>query len=221
MKILPTGIAVLEKDNCLSKWIEEQGRLDVDGRANEAAAKFIKPGDVVVDVGASLGDTTAAFLKAVGEDGKVYAFEPNPDAFEALTHNCPKAKCVSAGLGSDNNQRIFRAELGNAGASWLERNEVKVEVKIMRLDDLNLDRLDFLKIDVEGMEPLVLDGAIETIQRCKPVILMEVGRPVLARSGFSVEDVLARVESLGYRLELADERYGLEMDQTDVYLFPK
>lgn len=219
MIILPSGIAVIEGDTHLSKWIEEQGRLNVDGLSNDAADRFIKPGDVVVDAGASLGDSTFAFIKAAGETGKVYAFEPNPKTFEALKHNCPGAVLMMSALGAKRSKMQLHPEQ-NIGASWLDI-ESSGGVEVLPLDELKLDRLAFFKIDVEGMEPLVLDGALETIKRCKPAIMLEVNHGTLQRVGFVVQDIISRAEALNYTFELVNAQYGLDISQTDVYLLPK
>src|SRR5687767_9160852 len=93
MKILPNGIAVLEKDSHISKWCESEKRLDHDQNLLPVILSYVKKGDWVVDAGAFIGDHTRAYLDRVGATGVVVALEPNPEAFECLKHNCPDAVC--------------------------------------------------------------------------------------------------------------------------------
>lgn len=214
------NVAIIDGDTHLSKWIEQEGRLDVPGLAHDAAARFIKPGDVVVDAGASLGDHTLVYLNAVGESGTVYAFEPNPMSFEALEHNCPAAICRMAALGKARARLRLKPDSENVGATYIDVAS-EGDTHVLPLDELGLGRLNFFKMDVEGMEPLVIDGADGTIKRCKPIILLEVNHGALQRAGFTVEDIVRRADALNYRLESVDPQYGLELPQTDVYLIPK
>ncbi len=221
MKILPNGIAVLENDSHLSKWIEEQGRLAVDGTARTLAERFIKPGDAVVDGGASLGDHTTVYLDAAGPSGTVYAFEPNPDAFECLRHNCQNAIASPFALGQKGTGKLMRDGPGNLnfGSSFIQTGEG--EIVVVPLDFYDLSRLSFIKLDIEGMEFDALCGAVETLKRCRPVVMAEINRGCMARRGVTYEMIDSLMASLGYRMELLDANYGLECAQTDVLFIPQ
>jgi FkbM family methyltransferase len=89
---------------------------------------------------------------------------------------------VSSELGKTN---FLWTIQGNPVSSGLDNNpmgkpinvnviEEKIEVSLITIDSLNLDKVHFIKIDVEGYEPLVIQGAIETIKKCKPIIAIEV-----------------------------------------------
>ncbi len=151
----------------------------------------VKPGDVVVDVGAHIGRYT---LLAARYASKVVAVEPEPSNFSALLSNIRLnsysnviALCVAL---SDQNQKLplHVASLGNMGSSSLEpestgqETESKrgtVEVQCDTLDSiisrLKLEAIDWLKMDVEGHEIPALEGAQETLAKVKNVIL-EVSR---------------------------------------------
>lgn len=220
MKITPFGVAVIDGDSHLSRWIEENGKLDVDGTAHELAARFIKPGDVVVDAGACLGDHTIVYLNAVGPAGQVHAFEPNPPAFECLSRNCPKAVLHNLGLGRcESTGTMDMQDHHNVGAAIL-RNWPG-EIRVTALDSFQLMRLNFLKLDVEGMEFEALCGAIETLARCRPVIMSEVNRPLLAQFGCSAEKLFDFMDRLRYRVEPRDPNYGLNDSHTEVLFIPK
>ena len=151
----------------------------------------VKPGDVVVDVGAHIGHYT---LMAARYASRVVAVEPEPSNFSALVSNIrlnsySNVIAICAAL-SDQNRKLplHVAALGNMGSSSLEPEPVgqgteskrgTVEVQCDTLDSivarLHLDAIDWLKIDVEGHEIPVLEGAQETLARVKNVIL-EVSR---------------------------------------------
>lgn len=151
----------------------------------------VKPGDVVVDVGAHIGRYT---LMAARYASRVVAVEPEPSNYSALLSNIRfnsysnvTALCVAL---SDQNRKLplHVAALGNMGSSSLEPESIgqgteskrgTVDVQCDTLDSivarLNLESIDWLKIDVERHEIPVLEGAQETLARARNVIL-EVSR---------------------------------------------
>jgi FkbM family methyltransferase len=74
-------------------------------------------------------------------------------------------------------------------------------VNVNTLDSFNFENVSVLKIDVQGYEPKVLDGAKETILKNKPVIFIEVEAPQLFIYGWKEEDIFNRLEALGYKYE--------------------
>lgn len=146
---------------------------------------YLFEGAAVVDVGANFGAHTFAFAQAVGPSGLVIAFEPQRPLFHMLAGSCA--------LGDWNNVRPAQLALGaergivtvpffdyrapnNFGGLELNKSyPVGEDISRVRLDDLSIT-LDFLKIDVEGMELDVLVGGEETIAKCRPVIAMEADR---------------------------------------------
>lgn len=206
MKILPSGIAVLDGDAWISRWVEETGRLDHDQNMLPHLLKFIKPGDWVVDGGAFIGDHTIAYLNAVGEFGMVFAFEPNHDAFECLSKNCPKAIKFKCGLGSGWNKSVV-VHNPNRGASHLtigeasqsfRYDEIEGGVRVAPLDSLHFDRLNFVKLDLEGCETMAIRGARDSIKTHKPIICVEFNPSALAIQGSSVEELTKEICDLGY-----------------------
>ena len=196
MKILENNIAVLEGDTHISKWVQESRRLDHDDYSLGLILPHINPGDWVVDGGAFIGDHTIAYLKAVGPEGKVYAFEPNPAAYSCLYHNCPEAVTFNAGLSDHEYFAEYKFD-PNAGASHVGRDEG--DTHLFTLDSLNLRRCDFLKLDIEGCEYEALIGAMDTIKRHRPVMWIEVNEAALERRGWSVPNLLSLVRDyFGY-----------------------
>lgn len=205
MKIVAGGIAVIDGDTHISKWVKDTGRLDHDQWALERILPHIPAGGVVIDGGAFIGDHTVAYLRAVGPQGRVLAFEPNSAAFECLAHNCPNAECFWAALSYQSGWKCDLATDKNAGASHLVESQTGV-ICTQSIDGLSLERLDFLKLDVEGYEFQALMGGKETILRCRPTMWIEVNRGALERQGVSEEILLNLVtETLRYSIEAFPE----------------
>lgn len=218
MKILSNGIAVLEpeRDALLSRWVERDNALSAYDSRIADLCRLLRLGDVVVDAGACLGTHAVAYAEAVGVTGRVIAIEPNPIVLPCLRHNAaphpqievwPVALAATAGpiglVTSDHNA-------GGSAIDWIDR---RTSVFGVPLDAAHLDRLDYLKIDVEGYEAYVLEGAEDTIRHCQPIIVLEVNGRSKQYGGPDARDLLS---SWGYLLEqLPMERPTEEPDRRD------
>lgn len=226
MKILPSGIAVIEGDRNASEWIKETGQLDYD-RTVDVLIPLLGEGEIVVDVGAMLGGFSGPFKKAVGKSGVVHAFEPNPISFECLEHNCPGVVCHPCALGRNSGVLTLHNDTYNVGASWLGMGEGPT-VPVFTLDEVartlgGFSALRLLKIDVEGMEPDVIAGAMNVIGDMRPIIFVEINHGTLKRNGYTHEDVINPVLDLGYHLEFPDPMTSFDQSrwpQVDVFLKP-
>lgn len=218
MKILDNGIAVLEVDSHISMWVQETGRLDHDQNLLPVILPYIKPGDWVIDAGANIGDHTFAYLKATGSSGVVLAFEPNPNAFQCLKHNCPTALAYPFGLSHKTGMMDF-VPMDNAGASFLQPGIGTVFV--LALDSVHVPRLNFFKLDIEGMEMDALLGSEKTILRTKPIILIEVNSFALDRNKTSPKGLIEYIESLGYEKKKVYESDNFDAPQYDLLFLPR
>jgi FkbM family methyltransferase len=214
VKILENGIAVIEDDTHISSWVESEGRLDHDRYSLPIILEHIKEGDVVVDAGAFIGDHTIAYLEKAGESGVVIAFEPNPKAFQCLMHNCPKAKAFNYGLCSHSGE-AFLELCENVGASSI--GEAGESIKLMCLDELNLDRLDFIKLDVEGYELRALRGGEGLIDTHRPKMWIEINRGALEKHGASAREIFTFLLDYGYEIKSYPDDGG---DQYDILCLP-
>jgi FkbM family methyltransferase len=151
-----------------------------------AVAPILEPGCTVIDIGANIGTHTIAFAKMVGAQGRVIAFEPQRIVHQIL--------CGNVALNALTNVVVLNAAAGdvaghvripsidptrdyNFGAIALCAPDAEKEegdlVEVVTVDALQLQACRLIKVDVEGMEPKVIEGARETIARCEPALFVE------------------------------------------------
>lgn len=141
--------------------------------------KNIRRGQKVVDIGAHIGYYTVLFSDLVGNEGHVYAFEPDPINFKLLRRNAEPSNTTienKAVSNVDGYTELFLNSEGNKGDHrifpMVGRKSIKI--KTIKIDTYFADnRIDFIKCDTQGAEPLVLKGAEQTLKRCKPVVIIE------------------------------------------------
>ena len=143
--------------------------------------QLVKPGMTVVEVGANIGAHTLP-LSHMAEPGAVLAFEPQRLVFQLLCANAalnsranilPYAWAIGRTCGRIGVPLLSPTMAENFGGLALEGAQGDEQVELRTIDSLALDRLDFLKIDVEGMEQDVLLGAADSIRRHRPIIYLE------------------------------------------------
>ena len=178
----------------------------------------LKPGDTAIDVGAHIGFFTIHMASMVGPAGRVYAFEPfdaNADLLErSIAENRFTDRVVfqraAAGAASGTATLTFPAETLNTGGAYLLREgtrplagNLKKTVRAVALDDLDIRRpVRLVKMDVEGAEPQVIQGAARLLQSDRPVILSELHPGQLDRAaGMSADAFLAQLRAVGYRAQ--------------------
>lgn len=176
----------------------------------------VKEGDVFVDVGAHCGLFSIEVAKKVGPEGKVYAFEPARDMAQQIRLNANAngvgqiVEVFEVALGDQSSEAtLFAAPDGPGDAgrrSLFQQGEAIARVPVVRFDELvesggltEGDRLDAVKVDVEGAETLALRGMKESLRRLRPrVVVVEVLQSTLQRAGSSPEDLTALMSEIGY-----------------------
>lgn len=180
-----------------------------DGSIATEFIKYLKPGMVAIDCGAHIGEYTLLFAYLVGERGEVHAFEPDPRVFPYLDENVRMNNLLNVfvnklALAECEKEISFILEddptashIIREGMNWKKSGQL-VNVKGISLDayarERGLRRIDAIKIDVEGAELAVLEGAVESLQKFQPgLIFVEVEggdadkvEKFLSRLGFSV-----------------------------------
>lgn len=182
--------------------------------------RFVRPGAVCFDIGANVGAITFALARAAGPGGRVYAFEPGPPTLRRLQRNVslnPSLKEVVSihpvGLSDRPGSLLWSEDMENRGNAGL-LHESGERVPVVTLDDFcreqGVERVDFIKIDVEGMELEVLRGAESVLRRCRPVLYFETLAAFAEVRGF---DIFGEIERLllgcGYQLFKVDGEAGL------------
>jgi len=175
-------------------WLHWQGSLAYalglyEPEAMQSIRRLVNAGDCCIDVGANLGYYTISLANWVGPTGLVVAFEPFPGNFAILEKNVHLNQLQNVILEpsalSDCNgslQLIYGVEeqfsaTPSVGGYAVEGDRVSIKVPTRRLDDYVavLGRVpDFIKIDVEGSELAVLEGARRTIAAVRPILLVEI-----------------------------------------------
>lgn len=137
-----------------------------------------EPGDHVIDGGSFSGETAVVFSRAVGPGGRVYAFDPVQNHLDIGEHNFSRAgyeNVTAFGYGlSDTSIEAPTVVLENYSPGW----RVNGTVPLCRIDDLVIDgriqRVDFIKLDIEGSEHAALRGALASIHAFKPKLAISV-----------------------------------------------
>lgn len=174
-----------------------------------ALRRLVSPGDTVIEAGAAGGLHTWLLSRLVGADGTVHAFEPRPRAVRNLRRlarvaGWPNVHVHPQALGGAPARDVItiprvgtRAQVGPANVVGRT-----VEIEVTTVDDVvaaeGLERVDLLRVDVEGHEWALLDGAAATLARDHPAIVCEIEDRHLARHGRSAQVVLDRFADLGY-----------------------
>jgi FkbM family methyltransferase len=180
-------------------------------------AQLVQPEAIVFDVGAHAGQFTKLFACAAAQ-GRVYAVEPGSYARAILRtvvwlHRLGNVAVLPMALGAVSGLDTLTlpvkgrgslgfglAHLGAPGDRW--RKVAQELVALTTLDAvvaaLGLDRLDFIKADIEGWELRLLHGGADTLRRFRPRLMLELTGDHLARAGDRLEDAFAFLDELGY-----------------------
>jgi FkbM family methyltransferase len=172
--------------------------------------RYCHAGNVVLDVGANIGILSIFFSRLVGAGGRVWAFEPNPHTFPRLIENLRLNGC-------ENVMAVQSLVSEKAGVSdfyvapWgrfnpmsamlpLDERAQRITTPTLALDDLlpSVDRVDYVKVDVEGAEVRVLMGAAGIMERFRPAVQVEVHGMYMDAFGTNVAALFELMAERGY-----------------------
>jgi len=184
---------------------------------------YLKPGHVVIEVGSNIGAHTLLIGKLVSSSGLVFAIEPTDFAHKRLVENLalnPKIENIQVfkALVSNSSLEVPRLEIN---ADWsldhLQDSEILVNPLVITIDQLvqnsKVERIDLLKIDVDGYDFKVLCGATNSIARFKPVVFCELCEYALNAQNDSIADIFKLFDSLGYICENEQDGTLLTLNQ--------
>ncbi|MDZ7378778.1 MAG: FkbM family methyltransferase [candidate division KSB1 bacterium] len=178
--------------------------------------RLLRPGDIVIDVGANVGTLTCQAAARVGPTGRVHAFEPHPLLCRFLAENLElnsfrNVVVHCCALGDSDGEVPFA--YGGSDEAWYvgassavvrrlaPGGSARIVVQVRRLDSFDIGDGDIalMKVDVEGYEGLVLHGAQRTLERCRAVVF-EASDSLLARFGWSVPRIVDMLSGQGFRV---------------------
>jgi len=197
---------------------EDSLRLSVgevhDPPGTELIKKEIKKGDIVLDIGANIGYFTLLFAKLVGKEGKVFAFEPDPDNFSLLEKNVKlngyqNVILIRGAVSSETGKiRLYLSEENKADNRIYNSGDSRrsIEVEAIRLDDYFESyegEIDFIKMDIQGAEAKAIQGMPLLLQKNRSIKLLTEFWPFgLTKSGVEPEVYLNLLTD--YHFELYD-----------------
>lgn len=186
------------------------------------AIQYIKKGDIALDVGAMIGYFTIIFSKLVGEDGKVFAFEPHPGNFDILKKNieinhCKNVIPIQKALSNKNGRVRLHCYDSNKGKNIIFHFDDKynefIPVETIRLDNYfekYNGRINFIKIDAEGADMAVVQGMGDLIEINKDIKIVTEYWPLgLSRFGYKPENYLELLKGYGFELYETVRERGL------------
>ena len=150
----------------------------------EWAKKFGKANSVILDVGANIGCHTIPFAQLFDGSCEVYAFEPEPEAHDILSeniklNNLTNVRIIKKGLSNETKKQEFFIN-PHSGGSTLSPNPEHgtdqsnpIDIDTIKLDDLNINNIGFIKVDIQFWEYYFLEGALETLIRNRPPLVLE------------------------------------------------
>jgi FkbM family methyltransferase len=177
-------LKILAEDQVISGHVID-GRSIWEADLVKIFEREIRGSQNVLDVGANLGLHTillSRHMSRLGQGGKAIAIEPHPEIFPLTAFNCAalnNVECLNKAA-SDVGGSIFYMPsiLANTNAGGVgivaDRQENMFPVESVTIDSLKLNNLGFMKVDVEGHELSCLQGATETIRRCRPTMVIEI-----------------------------------------------
>ncbi|MEW6125115.1 MAG: FkbM family methyltransferase [Pseudomonadota bacterium] len=192
----------------------------------------LREGGVFLDIGANIGWFTMLASTIVGERGHVHAFEPRKPTVDYLRRSV-EANALSdlvtvheVGLADKAGQWHLAWAQGttNPGSSCLVADESAanlntIAISLQKLDDLELSKVDFVKIDIEGAEMLAMNGGSQTIARHRPVVMSELHPKQLQMvSGATPVEYIGWFTRQGYRVFLLEGGRNDELDNFPDFL---
>lgn len=194
---------------------------------------LIEPNAVIIDAGANIG-SYSLFCSSKASSGHVYSFEPIEINIKQIKENIRLSNkknitVVEKGLWNKNETLTFSIEkssennLGTFTASSLKNSDMEIKCKVVTLDSFvdenNIKRLDYIKMDIEGAELFALKGALSTVKKFRPTILMEINKVACERFNYKCQDLFEILKEFNYKvfkIESLPANSGFISDFSDI-----
>ena len=172
----------------------------------DAIAKLLKPGDTFLDIGANIGYYSLLAASIVQSSGKVIAFEPNQKNQQLMYSSIVENNFSNITLypfAVSNSQKILRLMTSGSNGWLVNLSKDSAEYQLVQsvvIDEIleTEKQIDFIKIDIEGHEPIALQGMVRTIHEHRPIIFTEFHPYAVG------EEFLKQLTSYGYRLSIIE-----------------
>jgi FkbM family methyltransferase len=168
---------------------------------------LIKNGDCVIDCGANFGYNSVLMGKIIGNNGKLISFEPQNLIYQQLNGNLILNNIFNSftykNIVSNTSNLTLELNSVDLSSSWVNIGDTSVghggeKINTITIDDLNLNNVNFIKIDVQGFEYFVLNGALNTIQNYKPDIFIEIENHLIEKFNITEDMIYSKLKSFGY-----------------------
>lgn len=213
---LPTGgVLLLEPNHAFTKgfWPSCEP-YDQDKYVLAMLRNLLKPGDVFIDCGANIGYFSVLAGDLVGVTGKVVAIEANPETYKLLRRNLEVNNinlCFNYALTYENGEvELFVPNKGDIFSSLRQNEYIQGDLmyscKVLgkTLDDvvneIQLSKINLIKIDVEGAEIDVIKSAVNVISQFRPPIIVEYGVNTWPVFGSTIQDLFTIIKSYDYSI---------------------
>jgi FkbM family methyltransferase len=216
-KVPALGVFYIDKPSDMIKQIIVSGRI-WENKIDDLLKKYIERGSTALDIGAHIGTHTLRMAQMVGPNGRVYAFEPQKKIYRELYYNLKLNQMSNTtplrfAVGNGNAViEMGAAPEGNEGATSIGSGGDKAELRT--IDSFGFQGISLVKIDVEGYEDPVIEGARETLLRCHPVIIVE----ILKRTSGDATEEAANLRIANTKKKIEDLGYSIELNSNEDYL---
>jgi FkbM family methyltransferase len=200
---------------------------------------YLENSEVILDIGANIGQTSFNIIGTQQKKGLnpvVHAFEPYPQTFKKLETNKTlnsgiSVKTYNLGLGRKKGMLHMtqHSPLNSGGFRMTDESDNSISVPVISLDEFvsenQLTKIDFIKIDVEGFEVQVLEGALETLKTFRPILVFEYSLENINAQKGTIENMLKQLSGMNYDIRtkenISDQEAILKLDyQTDLICSP-
>ncbi|HXJ17486.1 MAG TPA: FkbM family methyltransferase [Candidatus Polarisedimenticolia bacterium] len=193
-------------------------------------AALIRPGDSILEVGAHIGYLTTFEALCVGPQGRVFAFEADPDNYSRLsshTRGVPWVSAVRKAVWESSGTLIFERSATQGESGWGTLTSVRdlragahIPVEAISLDDWltteTVTAIHGLKIDAEGSETAILKGARRFLNRFRPWLILETNDILLRQASTSARELIEVLDSYGYSAFAFDWSAMIRVHKTSV-----
>jgi len=194
----------------VSDYMEWKIYYELEKHLSEKVLQYVQKEDIILDVGANIGFYSLT-LANHAQQGKVLSFEPNKFIYNKLQQNIDSntlrnIKTYNFGLGEETGKfQMDLSDSNNRGSGYVsnqtnssESNSIEIYNLNEIFESLDIPRIDFIKIDIEGYEYNFLQGANNLIEKFKPTIFIEICDQHLRRQCSSANELISYLQSLGY-----------------------